>query len=39
MNQVVVTHRGLIWKWNDLVVDLVTFGWKQEARCYKCCYA
>jgi len=26
MNLVVVTDEGLIWKWNDLVMDLVTFG-------------
>jgi len=29
MNLVVVTDEGLIWKWNDLVMDLVTFGWSQ----------
>jgi len=26
MNLVVVTEENLIWKWNDLVVDLATIG-------------
>jgi len=29
MNLVVVTGESLIWKWNDLVVDLVTIGGSQ----------
>jgi len=29
MNLVIVTGESLIWKWNDLVVDLVTIGGSQ----------
>jgi len=29
MNLVIVTGESLIWKWNDLVVDLLTIGGSQ----------
>jgi len=29
MNLVVVTDENLIWKWNDLIVDLTTIGGSQ----------
>jgi len=29
MNLMVVTEESLIWKWNDLVVDLATIGGSQ----------